>query len=223
MKIEMGESLFYSWLRHVKQCQIVQTNWKVSSQWELHHAEEIEDLLHTIEEYFKNQYRYKIFKKNSALSQIMRQAESDVLGIHIGENKISFYAIDVAFHESGLNYGTRMETVMKVLAKIIRTAFCFYGYFNAPAGEIVFASPKINRAILSDLLPCITYLNEFFCKKGFDFKFNIICNEAFDNDVLQPILLKSKNVADTSELFMRSYQMYNMFAKSSTKEKAGND
>ena len=30
MKIEMGESLFYSWLRHVKECQIVQTNWKVS-------------------------------------------------------------------------------------------------------------------------------------------------------------------------------------------------
>ena len=28
MKIEMGESLFYSWLRHVKDCQIVQTNWK---------------------------------------------------------------------------------------------------------------------------------------------------------------------------------------------------
>lgn len=27
MKIEMGESLFYSWLRHVKECQIVQTSW----------------------------------------------------------------------------------------------------------------------------------------------------------------------------------------------------
>lgn len=32
MKIEMGESLFYSWLRHVKECQIVQTNWKVSAE-----------------------------------------------------------------------------------------------------------------------------------------------------------------------------------------------
>jgi len=30
MKIEMGESLLYSWLRHVKECQIAQTNWKVS-------------------------------------------------------------------------------------------------------------------------------------------------------------------------------------------------
>ena len=223
MKIEMGESLFYSWLRHVKQCQIVQTNWKASSQWELHHAEEIEDLLHIIDEYFNNQYQYKIFKKNSALSQIMRQAESDVLGIHISENKTSFYAIDVAFHELGLNYGTRTGTVMKVLSKIIRTAFCFYGYFDTPAGEIVFASPKINRAILSDLLPCITYLNDFFCEQGFDFKFSIICNDAFDNDILQPILLASDYVADTNELFMRSYQMYAMFAKNPTKGKTEND
>ena len=212
MKIEMGESLFYSWLRHVKQCQIVQMNWKASSQWELYHAEEIECLLHLIEEHFEKQCQYKIFKKNTSLSQIMRQAESDVLGIRIDRDKNSFYAVDVAFHESGLNYGTRSETVMKVISKIVRTAFCFYGYFDAPAGEIVFASPKINKAILSDLVPCIAYLNKIFGEKGFEFNFNIICNDGFNKDVLQPILLASENVADTSELFMRSYQMYAMFA-----------
>ena len=37
MKLEMGESLFYSWLRHVKGCQIVQTNWKISSSWQRKH------------------------------------------------------------------------------------------------------------------------------------------------------------------------------------------
>ena len=42
MKIEMGESLFYSWLRHVKECQLVQTNWKVSPKWTLRHEEELE-------------------------------------------------------------------------------------------------------------------------------------------------------------------------------------
>jgi len=39
MKIEMGESLFYSWLRHAKECQIVQTNWTTSGKWELYHEE----------------------------------------------------------------------------------------------------------------------------------------------------------------------------------------
>ena len=44
MKIEMGESLTYSWLRHEKLCQLVQTNWKVSPFWELENRQEIEDL-----------------------------------------------------------------------------------------------------------------------------------------------------------------------------------
>ena len=44
MKIEMGESLFYSWLRHVKECQIVQTNWKTSPQWTIIHEEKLEEV-----------------------------------------------------------------------------------------------------------------------------------------------------------------------------------
>ena len=33
MTQEMGESLIYSWLRHVKGCQIVQINWQLSPTW----------------------------------------------------------------------------------------------------------------------------------------------------------------------------------------------
>ena len=66
MKIEMGESLFYSWLRHVKECQIVQTNWKVSPQWDFKNAEEIEKLLNELNAYFEQTYHYKIFKKNAS-------------------------------------------------------------------------------------------------------------------------------------------------------------
>ena len=49
MKIEMGESLFYSWLRHVKECQLVQTNWKVSPKWTLRHEEELERLMKLVD------------------------------------------------------------------------------------------------------------------------------------------------------------------------------
>ena len=34
MKIEIGESLALSYLKHVKNCVIYQTNWKSSSQWD---------------------------------------------------------------------------------------------------------------------------------------------------------------------------------------------
>ena len=51
MKIEMGESLFYSWLRHVKECQIVQTNWKPSSQW-LAQNKDAENLMSVSDSFF---------------------------------------------------------------------------------------------------------------------------------------------------------------------------
>ena len=45
----------------------------------------------------------------------------------------------------------------------------------------------------------------------FKFDFRIIANDDFLNSVLEPILEISGNVADTSELFMRSYQMLTLF------------
>ena len=217
MKIEMGESLFYSWLRHVKECQIVQTNWKVSSQWTFSHAEEIEQMLQEIGIYFEHTYNYKVFKKNTSLSQIIQQGECDALGVCFEDKTPQYYAVDVAFHEAGLNYGTREETVLKVIAKSIRTAFCLYGYFDAKEGDIVFASPKINKAILNDIEPLIEYINKFFEDRGFFFNIRVICNEEFEERILKPILLVSGNVADTSELFMRAYQLFAMFANTKMK------
>jgi hypothetical protein len=48
MKIEIGESLLLSWPRHIKECQLVQTNWKPSSKWELKHKEVLERLISNI-------------------------------------------------------------------------------------------------------------------------------------------------------------------------------
>ena len=44
MTHEMGESLIYSWLRHVKGCQIVQTNWTASPTWDMRYFMEAQDL-----------------------------------------------------------------------------------------------------------------------------------------------------------------------------------
>ena len=214
MKIEMGESLFYSWLRHVKECQVVQTNWKVSSQWELKHEEELQILMEQADRLFAEKYDYGIFKKNTSLSQLIRQGECDAIGIGIYEGKMKVYAVDVAFHESGLNYGSRRDTVMKIIAKSIRTAMCLYGYLDTKTAEIVFASPKIHPAILNDAVPCVVDTNKLLEEQGFDFKVRLIANNDFNDLVLQPILLISDGVADTSELFLRSYQLFKMFSGS---------
>lgn len=212
MKIEMAESLFYSWLRHVKSCQIVQTNWKVSQHWKLKHETEIETMMRIIDNHFNSTYGYDIFKGNVSHRQLLQQGECDALGVQLSDSGNKTYAIDVAFHEAGLNYGDRKTTVMKVIEKCARTAFCLYGYMNTRNAEIIFASPKITPAILNDLEPCISDLNDIFSENGFNLIFCTIANKEFDNQVLQPVLNASENVADTSELFLRSYQLFTLFS-----------
>lgn len=58
----MGESLFYSWLRYVKECQIVQTNWKTSSKWSLQYEDILNSLMSYSDSFFEKKYGYSIFK-----------------------------------------------------------------------------------------------------------------------------------------------------------------
>ncbi|MBR1844522.1 MAG: hypothetical protein IJ790_02215 [Lachnospiraceae bacterium] len=220
MKIEMGESLFYSWLRHVKECQIVQTNWKTSSKWFLQNEEKLNIIKNESDKFFKEKYGYSIYKGTSSLSQLLQQAECDVIGISVnGEGKDEICAIDVAFHEAGLNYGDSDTTIMKVINKSLRTAMCIFGYLGIKSANIIFASPKINRSIMDKLELCIKDIQELMDRLGYQFKFELIANSDFLNRVLNPMLEASDEVADTSELFLRSYQMLQMFNNVSYKEK----
>lgn len=216
----MGESLFYSWLRHVKDCQIVQNNWKASPQWNLQNEDALNAFMQNVDRHFSNKMNYSVYKKNSSLTQLLQQGECDVLGISIQDGYNIFYAVDIAFHEGGLQYGSRSETVMKVIAKITRTAMCLWGYMGCTDAEIIFASPKITPAVMHDLEPCFEDINALFSESGLRFRARLIANEVFNSTVLQPILLASDGIADTSELFLRSYQMLNMFAPKQTASSA---
>lgn len=72
MKIEMGESLLYSWLRHIKMCQVVQNNWKVSAQWNLSNARDLESLMEQANKYYYQKYGYSVFKQNTSLHNLQR-------------------------------------------------------------------------------------------------------------------------------------------------------
>lgn len=226
MKIEIAESLFYSWMRHVKSCQIVQTNWKLSSNWVIkeERKSELMKLMKELDVFFYEKYQYQIFKKNASLDQLLNQGECDALGIRLNENGQSeCYAVDVAFHENGLQYGDKKETVSKVVEKCIRTAFCLYGYLNTSNAEILFASPKIFPAVFEPLDRCIDDLNEFFSGKGLAFNFCLVANDDFNEKVIEPTLRAGNNVADTTELFLRSYKLLAMFNASEEKQNRKNE
>lgn len=111
MKIEIGESLFYSWLRHVKNCRIVQTNWKTSSSWKIYHEEELEKLYNAALIEFSD---CLIKKDKLPLGQFLKQAEIDVIGK--SENN-EFYVIDVAFHKNTCNYSGNGNSNEKNITK----------------------------------------------------------------------------------------------------------
>jgi hypothetical protein len=210
MKIEAAESLFLSWLRHVKECQLVQTNWKPSPQWGRKNEEVLERLMLDSSDFFKSKYNYDLYKGTKSVDQLLKQAEIDVIGIAFDDGKVEMYAIDVAFHEAGLNYGSKEETVARIIKKCLRAAMCISGYFGYTDAEIIFASPKINPAVANEITFAINDVNQFLKQVKLNYKIRIIANHDLREHVLSPILSVLSDVADTSELFMRSLQLYSL-------------
>lgn len=214
MKIEIGESLFYSWLRHIKNCRIVQTNWKTSSSWKIYHEEELEKLYNAALIEFSD---CLIKKDKLPLGQFLKQAEIDVIGK--SENN-EFYVIDVAFHKNTCNYsGNGNSNEKNITKKLIRAAFCLYGYFDTKKGFIIFATPKFGKTSLDRTQQCITKVKEFFSNNGFKFNVECICNEDFNNKVVIPVTEKCNDNSDTAELFMRAYDLCTLTSNVKRKSK----
>lgn len=58
---------------------------------------------------------YGVYRGTRNIEQLIRQAKIDVLGMSFEKNQNTIHGIDVAFHEFGLNYGLRDETVSRVM------------------------------------------------------------------------------------------------------------
>lgn len=72
MKIEIGESLMLSWLKHIKKCQTTQLNWKASTHsWELHNEEKIKKIMESTEKYFTEKHNLNIYKNTTSHLQLM--------------------------------------------------------------------------------------------------------------------------------------------------------
>ena len=120
--------------------------------WRLQNEDALKQFKDTTDAHFQNKYGYGVYKNNS-FSQLLIRPEVDNLGIFISCSGTEIYAIDVAFHESGLNYGDRKETVVRGIKKFIRTVLCLIGLFGIKKREIIFASPKIHPKF-----PCLIHL-----------------------------------------------------------------
>lgn len=204
MKIEMGESLLRSYFKDIKGCLITQTNWKVSENWKTDSADsaQLQDIYKKIR---SDSDFADVFK--TELAQTLRQAEVDVIGIDAG-GKV--HMAEVAFHEGGLNYGGKNETKDRVVKKLLRAYLAATKFFPGHAYEILFASPKVNPATDKIIKAYFAMLSDHFESHAVHFAY--YANNDFRDEILVPTYRRTKAEADTSDLFIRSVRMLDMFA-----------
>lgn len=215
MKIEIAESLTYSWLRHIKGCHITQNNWKTSPCWNFSKKVDADAVMNAV-----NSHTFiggpKIAIKgifSSSIDQTIKQAECDAIGINLIANEI--YAVDVAFHSNGLGYGDTKTNIKRVLEKCARTAMCIIGFTGRTEADIYFASPKIRSSVLGPLQLCIGQLESIIIGLGYNFRFHLITNDDFRDEILLPIIKIANNVGDSNELFIRSITLLQMYGSCS--------
>ena len=208
MKIEIGESLALSYLKHVKNCVVYQTNWKASNRWSITNEEKLKVIFEAV----RKSEEFRDISKKSEFDQFLKQAEIDALGI---DQAGKVYAIDIAFHEQGLRYGsTDEETAARVTKKLFRSYLAMRGYFPEKNCDIIFASPRVSGGKDESIKKCIkeltSLLKEEFKKGDIEYQFQYIANDQFKVEILDKTLASSKENADTGELFLRSYKLLNM-------------
>jgi hypothetical protein len=110
-----------------------------------------------------------------------------------------------------VQYGDLKETVGRILKKMIRTAFALEAYFDLHQADIVFATPKMHNAVRDALQGCWPDLQSILpdcgCLPAEQLRLRIVTNSDFVEQIIQPVLDRMDEVADTSELFLRAQQL----------------
>ena len=198
MKVEIGESLCYSYLRHVKQCWLVQSNWKLSEHWDRVVTDSSLDYdFAEIRRLFDPDG--SVFRKTKSANQLLKQGEIDILGV---SQDGSIHAVDVAFHKGGLNYGGGADK--RVLKKLLRTMMILKSYLSSSRKlHIYFFSPKVHRAMQRPLEEVFEHLQSRYPT----IEWKLLINDSFAEQVVKPTLEKTDSVEDTSELFARAAKL----------------
>jgi len=158
MKIDIGESLVYSYLRHVKNCTIVQINWKPSGNW-IPESIFFEKAGREFERIQRHPAFVEIFKMG--FEPTIKQTEIDVLGL---DQEDTVYAVNVVFHEYGINFGAKTDTRNRVIKNLLRAYLTMQIFFPGKKHVLMFCAPKVSpntEEIISDYFKIL--------KKDFNF------------------------------------------------------
>lgn len=205
MKIEIAENMLYSWLRHCKKCQIVQTNFKASKEWMKFRETEIENIFQRYQE--KDEFKgCQFVSKNQKMNfkSVINASECDLVGVHFDDETIA-YAIESAFHENGMHYKNNRK---KVLQKIFRNYLMLSLYFRCDKIELIFATPLVKGNDESDINSMLENLKNFLNTEHLNnVKIDFIANGRYKSEIIDSLYEVVDGIADSSELFVRSIKL----------------
>ena len=122
----LKESLVFSYLKHIKKCKIIQTNWGPKTRdWDEEYGK-ARELLRTSKNYFKNKYRINIFEHISPDDDIIRLSSIDAFGISFNKD----YTQDIYGVICKMNENYKKVTIENILEEIFIISIYFVSYFN---------------------------------------------------------------------------------------------
>ena len=237
MKIEICEQMVQSWLQNYKQCEIVQTNWKVSplrlrsitdadiTELEKFMKEFNDQLdgslrpetkealkdtageLLANDEIAKTKIDLNIFKKSTA-RQFIRQCEIDVVGCKLDDGITErIYLVDTAFHKTGLGYHDPIATVVKKIVRALVVAVLIFGE-SVPV-TVAFVSPKCGATLQPEIENVINGLRKILIAhpKYGNIEIELYFNEKFTTDIYIPLMDELDELNDDNDLFMRAMNL----------------
>lgn len=146
-----------------------------------------------------------VLKKTQRWKQFLKQAEIDAIGLDMSG---TVYAIDTAFHENGLNYGSSEETANRIMKKLLRAYLVVRTYFPDNKYKLIFSSPKVGPT--QELL-IEQRLNDL---KGIvendSVEFVYLSNDTFKEEFIDKTIGYSVEDSDTAELFLRAIRLYEL-------------
>lgn len=200
----LKESLVFSYLKHIKKCKIIQTNWVPKTRdWDEEY-DKARELIRISKNYFKNKYRVNIFEHISPDDDIIRLSSIDAFGISFNKD----YTQDIYGVICKMNENYKKVTIENILEEIFIISIYFVSYFNKVNGNMIIMCPKLNDEIIREIGTYYFDIKEIFRQVNLSFEVNILINEKFQEEVISKLEKVAFDIDETDEeIYLKSLKL----------------
>ena len=203
MKIEIGEFLILSWLRHVHGCVVTQMNWSPSPAWTVARERELRAAFEAVRRFSDDTIGGSSFGKVD-FGSFVRHARIDVLGLRLDRDSggTDAIAVDSAINDTELPHGNAEETIVRLIQRMTRAGFALAAYLNPRQASVVFATPWLAKTVRQEVQRHLALLETRLAEQRDQaisrLRFRVIADADFADEIVQPVLQHVDAVADSS-------------------------